>query len=211
MRHTFATHLLESAADARRAKTGRHQNDKQYAEPARSAPPGGRATGLSGGRGSGSGGGGYLPPPSTSPRAIWCGSSRPALKRCRFSTPGRESCRHANSKCGVFGRMSTAPRRSPQASPPWRSVTTSARRSSRVRRAAHHGRHHSASTASTRLMRGRARSASAAASSSAAGSVLRSRSVSASCKARTDARIALAVRVSAASRRWCAGFFSAPW
>ena len=66
---------------------GRHQNDQQHAEPARSAPLGGRATRLSGCHGSGSGGGGYLPPP-------------------------------------------------------WRSVSTGARRSSRARRATHHGRHH---------------------------------------------------------------------
>ena len=66
---------------------GRHQNDQQHAEPARSAPLGGRPARLSGRHGSGSGGGGYLPPP-------------------------------------------------------WRSVSTGARRSSRVRRAAHHERHH---------------------------------------------------------------------
>ncbi len=42
---------------------GRHQNDQQHAEPARSAPLGSRATQLSGCHGSGSGGGGYLPPP----------------------------------------------------------------------------------------------------------------------------------------------------
>ena len=66
---------------------GRHQDDQQHAEPARSAPLGSRATRLSGRHGSGSGGGGYLPPP-------------------------------------------------------WRSVPTGACRSSRGRRATHHGRHH---------------------------------------------------------------------
>ena len=67
--------------------TGRHQDHQQHTKPARSAPLGGRATRLSGRHGSGSGGGGYLPPP-------------------------------------------------------WRSVPTGACRSSRVRRASHHGRHH---------------------------------------------------------------------
>ena len=55
---------------------GRHQNDQQYAEPARPAPPGGRAARLSGRHGSGSGGGGYLPPPRRSVSASPCRSSR---------------------------------------------------------------------------------------------------------------------------------------
>ena len=77
LRHTFATHLWRAgrtcassrfcsatpASQARRATPGRHQNDQQHAEPARSAPLERRATRLSGCHGSGSGGGGYPPPP----------------------------------------------------------------------------------------------------------------------------------------------------
>src|SRR6266511_391878 len=73
----------------------RHQNDQQHAEPARSTPLGSRAARLSGCCGSGSGGGGYLPPP-------------------------------------------------------WRSVSTGARRSSRGHRATGHGCHHGVPDGSAR-------------------------------------------------------------
>ena len=76
--------------------TGRHQNNQQHTEPARSAPPGSRAASLSVCHGSGSGGGGYFPPPwrSVSPDA---GQS----SRVRRATHHRRH--HCVPDCGTRG------------------------------------------------------------------------------------------------------------